>query len=74
MKANIIFLQETHLKKSDVNKIKNRWPGQVHSACSSSHASGVMVLIHKSIPFSLKHKYIDRKVYYTYWCYCVHSS
>lgn len=59
MKANIIFLQETHLVEKDINIVKNRWPGQVHSAFFSSHARGVIILIHKSIPFQLKSKYID---------------
>lgn len=59
MKANIIFLQETHLVENDINKVRSRWPGQVHSAFFSSHARGVIILIHKSIPFQLKNKYID---------------
>lgn len=59
MKANIIFLQQTHLAENDINRVKNRWPGQVHSGFFSSHARGVIILIHKSIPFQLKNKYID---------------
>lgn len=59
MKSNIIFLQETHLAQSDVSRVNKRWPGQVYSACFTSQARGVMILIHKSIPFQLIKKYID---------------
>jgi len=56
MKANIIFLQETHLVENYINRVKNKWPRQVHSAFFLSH---ILILIHKSIPFQLKNKYID---------------
>ncbi len=59
MKSNRIFLQETHLTKSDISKVIKRWPGQVHSACFTSQSRGVMILIHKSVPFQLIKKYID---------------
>lgn len=59
MKANIIFLQETHLLKDDVSRVTKRWPGQVFNASFTSRARGVMILIHKSIPFQLKQQYID---------------
>lgn len=59
MKSNIIFLQETHLIQNDISRVEKRWPGQVYSASFTSHSRGVMILIHKSIPFQLKSKYID---------------
>lgn len=59
MKSNIIFLQETHLEQKDINRVEKRWPGQVYSAFFTSHARGVMILIHKSVPFHLKNKYTD---------------
>ncbi len=59
MKSNIIFIQETHLSKEDIKNGKKRWPGKIYSACFTSHARGVMILIHKSVPFLLKNKYVD---------------
>lgn len=60
LKSGIIFLQETHLAKKDIDRVRVRWPGQVFSACFTSQARGVMILIHKSIPFMLKDKYVDQ--------------
>lgn len=59
MKSTVCFLQETHLVDEDVNKIRSRWPGQVFSSSFSTHARGVIILIHKSVPFDLKDKYLD---------------
>lgn len=59
MKSTICFLQETHLVDRDLNRIGSRWPGQIFSSNFTTHARGVMILIHKSVPFNLKHKYLD---------------
>lgn len=59
MKSSVVFLQETHLIKDDIGKVTKRWPGQVHYASFTSRARGVMILIHKSIPFQLKGQCID---------------
>ena len=36
-KAQIVFLQETHLTAVDVVRVKRRWSGQVFSASLSKH-------------------------------------
>lgn len=59
MKSNIVFLQETHLVKDDISRVTKRWPGQVYYASFTSRARGVMILIHKSIPFQLRAQYVD---------------
>ena len=46
-------MQETHLLSGDTAKIKRRWQGQVFSAPYTTHARGVMILIHKSVPFQV---------------------
>lgn len=51
LKSKIVFLQETHLFASDINSLTKRWQGQVFHASFNSHARGVLILIHKSIPF-----------------------
>ncbi|KAJ0062189.1 hypothetical protein NL108_017638 [Boleophthalmus pectinirostris] len=51
LKSKIVFIQESHLTTSDIQIITKRWPGQVFHACFTSHARGVLILIHKSIPF-----------------------
>lgn len=45
----------------DVSKMKKRWQGQVYSASYSSHARGVLILIHKTIPFQVVNSIIDPK-------------
>ena len=59
MGSSIIFLQETHLIKEDTSRVTKRWPVQVFDASFTSRARGVMILIHKSVPFQLKKQHID---------------
>lgn len=51
MHSDIMLLQETHLLSSQEAKIRRRWQGSMYSAPFTSQARGVMILIHKSIPF-----------------------
>lgn len=53
MHSDIMLLQETHLLSSQEAKIRRRWQGSVYSAPFTSQARGVMILIHKSIPFQV---------------------
>lgn len=53
LKSKIFFLQESHLIVSDVHCLSKRWPGQVFHATFSSHARGVAILIHRSLPFQV---------------------
>lgn len=59
--ANIIFLQETHMMPGDVSRIRKRWQGQVYSASFSTHARGVLILIHRTIPFQVESSILDPK-------------
>lgn len=47
------------LNFGDINKVKRRWPGELYSACFTSHARGLMILIHCSFPFQLLNTFID---------------
>lgn len=60
MESSIIFLQETHLLKEELPKIQRRWPGQVLASCYTSHSRGVLLLIHKSVPFKVNKCITDR--------------
>ena len=53
LKSKIIFLQETHMITSDIHYLVKRWPGQVFHACYNTHARGVVILIHRSVPFHI---------------------
>uniref|UniRef100_A0AAR2KHB0 exodeoxyribonuclease III n=1 Tax=Pygocentrus nattereri TaxID=42514 RepID=A0AAR2KHB0_PYGNA len=49
--ADIVFLQETHIKPTRANLLKCRWVNQIFQSTFSSKARGVAILISKSIPF-----------------------
>lgn len=53
LKSLVMYFQETHLLSDEVIKIKRRWPEQVISASYLSHTQGVVILIHKLIPFKV---------------------
>lgn len=53
LKSKIIFLQETHLTDCELKFVKNRWPGQVIHSSYNNYARGVIILIHRSIPFQM---------------------
>lgn len=56
LKSHIIYLQESHL--IDIIKVKKRWLEQIFAAPFNSQARGVIILIHKSIPFRFSHEVI----------------
>lgn len=53
IKAQVVFLQETHLSNEDTIRVRRRWPGRVFHASYSSQSRGVITLIHTSVPFNL---------------------
>ena len=53
LNSKILLLQESHLPRGDIHKIQKRWNGQVIAASYSSHARGVLTLIHTVHPFLL---------------------
>ena len=52
--ADIIFLQETHIRPTEQRRLRAAWVSQVYQSNFSSKARGVAVLIRKSIPFDFK--------------------
>ena len=51
--SSIVFIQESHLLREDIIKVRRRWPGQVMASCFPSRSRGVLVLIHKNVPFQV---------------------
>ncbi len=62
----IVFLQETHLLSNETGRLKKRWPGQVITCSFSSHARGIAVLVHKSVPLRIQKIILDpaQEIYY----------
>ncbi len=59
LNSKIIFLQETHLLSNETTRLRRRLPGQVIACSFSSHARGVAILVHKSIPFCIQKTFLD---------------
>lgn len=53
LKTQIAFIQETHLLSNEYIPLKRRWSGQIISASYSSHARGVAILVHSSVPLRI---------------------
>lgn len=51
LKADIAFLQETHLRNTDQHRLRGGWIGQLYHSNFGSKARGAAILISKNIPF-----------------------
>lgn len=57
--AQVIFLQETHLKISHQTKLRSSWIGHTYLSPSSGKSRGVAILLHKSVSFSCSNVTVD---------------
>ena len=53
LSADIMFLQETHIKHTTKGKLKVSWVDQQYEANFTTKARGVAILIRKNIPLQL---------------------
>lgn len=53
LKTEIVFIQESHLTKTEHQKLKREWVGQVYASSFNSKARGAVILLHKNLPFSI---------------------
>lgn len=51
LQADVIFLQETHIKSSELNHIKKSWMGHLFHSKYSVRARGAAIIIRKGIHF-----------------------
>ena len=51
LSADIAFLQETHIRPSERNRLRCRWADQIFQSAFSSKARGVAIIIKKNIDF-----------------------
>lgn len=59
LKADIMFLQETHIGPKDQNRLRASWISQVFQTVFDRKARGVAILFRKSVPFRLDHMIAD---------------
>lgn len=61
LKADFVFLQETHLRSVDHFRLKRDWVGQVFHSIFHSKSRGCAILVHKSVPFVASDTIVDHK-------------
>lgn len=66
--AEIVFLQETHIKTTTKFSIKAPWMSQVYQSNFTNKARGVAIVIKKSVPFVHKQTIKDRNGRYLIVC------
>lgn len=59
LRGDVFFLQETHLRSSEVLRIKRPWVGHVFHSKFSERARGAAILIRRNVPFELSHSIED---------------
>uniref|UniRef100_A0A3B5QWP6 exodeoxyribonuclease III n=1 Tax=Xiphophorus maculatus TaxID=8083 RepID=A0A3B5QWP6_XIPMA len=55
----VAFLQETHLTDEEHKKYLREWVGQVYFSSYSTNKRGVIILIHKNLPFTVSDTFKD---------------
>ena len=54
LEVNIAFLQETHLRTSDHNRLRKGWVGQLYHSIFEGKSRGAAILINKNTPFIMQ--------------------
>lgn len=57
--ADIMFLQETHLKNQDHTRLHKNWIGYIYHSSFNYKSRGVAILIRKNTPFTLTSTVLD---------------
>uniref|UniRef100_A0A3Q3FF70 exodeoxyribonuclease III n=1 Tax=Labrus bergylta TaxID=56723 RepID=A0A3Q3FF70_9LABR len=58
-KIQVTFLQETHLTDEEHKKYLREWVGQVHFSSYSTNKRGVIILLHRNLPFTVTASFQD---------------
>ena len=61
LKADIVFLQETHLRNQDHGRLHKGWVGQVYHSSFQFKSRGAAILIGKTTPFVCSHSLSDKQ-------------
>lgn len=61
-RVDVALLQESHLDDNEHLKLKYSWVGQVYFSSFTTSSRGVVILIHKNLPFQLKKSIKDKYV------------
>lgn len=62
LRADIAFLQETHIRSCDSSRLARGWAGQVYQSNFCSKARGVAIMIGKNVQFTASHVQTDSSV------------
>lgn len=59
--ADVVLLQETHMKSSEAMKLRRGWVGHVFHSSFDSKKRGVAILVHKKLKFVLLKEHKDEE-------------
>lgn len=59
--VHIAFLQESHLSDIEHEKFKREWIGQIYYSSYTSKSRGVIILMHKNVPFIIEECVKDKQ-------------
>lgn len=68
LKAEIIFLQETHIKQTTKALLNPRWASQIYQSNFSTKSRGVAIILSKRVPFIHKQTIADNNGRYLNVC------
>uniref|UniRef100_A0A9J8AZK4 Reverse transcriptase domain-containing protein n=1 Tax=Cyprinus carpio carpio TaxID=630221 RepID=A0A9J8AZK4_CYPCA len=66
LKTEIAFLQETHLRIGDHNRLRKAWVGQVYHSSFNHRARGAAIIIHKKVQFTASETISDPQGRYVF--------
>ena len=55
LSADVVFLQETHIRSCDSSRLVGGWAGQVYQSNFCTKARGVPIMISKNVQFTASH-------------------
>lgn len=61
LKTDIALLQETRLTPPDFHCMRKLWVGNVLGSSSLDHKAGVIILIHKNLPYKVLFVHTDNQ-------------
>ena len=73
-KADIVLIQESHLKQGDVQKMQNKQYMVVSSSSSGSSSKGVVIMFKRNLPVKIDGTSNDRSGRMAYVCTSIYGT
>uniref|UniRef100_A0A8C7WNB4 exodeoxyribonuclease III n=1 Tax=Oryzias sinensis TaxID=183150 RepID=A0A8C7WNB4_9TELE len=73
-KADVVLIQESHLRQGDVSKIQDKQYKMISSSSSSSKSKGVIIVFKRNLPTKIEKTYSDNLGRLTYVCTTIYDT